>query len=132
MAAAIEGVLRLHPSGRILEANELFAQLVGTSSESLHDRAVLDLVVPEDRDRLAKAAKQCWAEGKSEADVRILWRGAAPHDAHFIFVRSDSAKADRKACSVLPRISPSARRNWKISASARSGSRWRSGMESSA
>ena len=92
MTAATDGAVRLQPNGRIVSANDFFIELIGSSPEGVRNRPVSELVVAEDCDLLKNAMKRCWEEGKAEVEARILWRGAAPYDVHFRFIRSNNVK----------------------------------------
>lgn len=89
MSAAVDGIVRLNPNGRIAQASDSFAQLVGSSVLGLKNRPIVELVVQDDRNQVVQAARHCWSQGRSDIDVRILWKGAAPHDVHMMLSRAE-------------------------------------------
>ena len=65
--ATFEGIL-LSDNGIIIEANEAMAEIGGYSREELRGRSFIDLILPEDRERVLEAVK-------ASSDVPYLVRG---------------------------------------------------------
>lgn len=81
-AALIDG------GGRVVAASALFEELVGRGSRGLAGKAVLDLVAPEDRGRLASA----WTgSAAAEVDVAGVGEDGLPYVATFAVPGGDPA-----------------------------------------
>ncbi len=52
------GVMFLDPQGQVIECNAQLAQMTGQSAEALRGRTVVELVHPEDRDRVRQMRRQ--------------------------------------------------------------------------
>jgi PAS domain S-box-containing protein len=55
-ASAFEGIM-ISEEGRILDANEQFLNMVGFSRDDLIGRPIIDVIVPQDREMVAKAVQ---------------------------------------------------------------------------
>ena len=89
-SAATDAIVRLNKFGRVASADDRAMAMFASSPEGMRNRPVLELVMPEDREALAKAFRRCWHDGRVDVDVRVLWRGTAPHDMHLTLSRAES------------------------------------------
>lgn len=69
---AAVGMLKLAPDGRIVQANEALAKLLGMSLAELRDMRVQDIVPAEDLDRTADGAD--WQQWLQSGERRLLTR----------------------------------------------------------
>ena len=74
------GVMFMDPMGRLIECNAQLAQMTGQSAHALRGRLVIDLVHPEDRDRMRQMRRELRAGTESALLEPLRLRSTANPD----------------------------------------------------
>ena len=90
--AAPDAVLTLVAGGRVLEANDCAGELFGSTPAALVDRALAEVVEPQDRAALADALATGFRGQQARVDVRVPRDGLAPRRLEIALTRLPEAE----------------------------------------
>ena len=75
LIVSVPGVFYLYDrQGNLVRWNERFQQVLGYSPETMQGLAVLDTIVPQDREMIAQRIETVFRDGESSAETQLLTR----------------------------------------------------------